>query len=70
MADASAPNERGAMMALGGMGWSLSHFTTPLIMGILADRYGIVGGFYALGVLALLTAIAIGFMRSWAFRQP
>ena len=67
MADASADNERGSMMALGGMGWSVSHFTTPLIMGFLADRYGIVGGFYALAILALVTAILIGFMRRWAF---
>ena len=71
MADASVPGERGSVMALGGLGWSLSHFTTPLIMGLLADRYGIVAGFYVLGVLALVTAIAIGFMRRWAFeRRP
>lgn len=70
MADASGPGERGSMMALGGLGWSLSHFTTPLIMGFLADRYGIVDGFYAIGVLALVTAIAIGFMRQWAFKRP
>lgn len=70
MADASGPNERGSMMALGGLGWGLSHFTTPLLMGLLADRYGIVGGFYVLGVLALITAIAIGFMRQWAFKRP
>lgn len=70
MAEASGPDERGSVMALGGLGWSLSHFTTPLIMGLLADRYGIVEGFYVLGVLALLTAIAIGFMRRWAFTRP
>ena len=42
MSDASGPSERGSMMALGGLGWGLSHFTTPLLMGLLADRYGIV----------------------------
>jgi MFS family permease len=68
MAEASRPQERGSVMALGGLGWSLSHFSTPLIMGLLADRYGIVSGFYALGALGLITAVAIGFMRRWAFK--
>ncbi|MGH8668910.1 MAG: MFS transporter [Burkholderiales bacterium] len=71
IAEASKPEERGSALALGGMGWSLSHLSTPLIMGFLADRYGIVEAFYAVGVLALLCAIAIGFMRRWAFaRRP
>jgi MFS family permease len=70
MAEASRPDERGSVMALGGLGWSLSHFTTPLIMGLLADRYGIVAGFYLLGTLALAIAVAIGYMRRWAFTPP
>jgi MFS family permease len=67
MAEASGAHERGSVMALGGLGWSLSHFTTPLLMGFLADRYGLVGGFYILGALALSVAILVGFMRRWAF---
>jgi hypothetical protein len=39
-------------------------------MGFLADRYGIVPAFYAVGTFALLCAIGIGFMRRWAFRRP
>lgn len=70
MAEASGPGERGSVMALGGMGWGLSHFTTPLLMGFLADRYGIVRGFYVLAALALAVALLIGFMRRWAFRRP
>ena len=70
MAEASGIGERGSVMALGGMGWSVSHFTTPLFMGFLADRIGLVNGFYVLAVLALLTAITVGFMRRWAFTQP
>jgi predicted MFS family arabinose efflux permease len=71
IAEASRPEGRGAALALGGMGWSLSHFSTPLIMGVLADRYGIVPAFYALGALALACAFGIGFMRRWAFeRRP
>jgi hypothetical protein len=59
------------------MGWSISHLTTPLLMGFLADRYGIVTGFYALGAFALACALAVGVLRRWAFmafpsvvRQP
>jgi MFS family permease len=69
MAEASAPGERGSVMALGGMGWGLSHFTTPLVMGFLADRFGLIAGFYALAAFALAIAILIGFMRRWAFQK-
>ena len=69
IAEASRPEQRGAALALGGMGWSLSHFSTPLIMGFLADRYGIVPAFYALGVLALACAVLIAWMRRWAFKE-
>ena len=70
MSEASRAEERGVVLALGGLGWSLSHFSTPLIMGVLADRYGIVGGFYALGALAAAVAVLIGMLRRWAFAQP
>jgi MFS family permease len=70
IAEASRPEERGSALALGGLGWSVSHLTTPLVMGFLADRYGIVTGFYALGGFALLCAIAIAFLRPWAFKRP
>jgi predicted MFS family arabinose efflux permease len=69
IAEASAPQERGAALALGGIGWSLSHLSTPLLMGFLADRYGIVPAFYAMGGLALAFALLIAFMRRWAFTQ-
>lgn len=70
IADASRPEERGSALALGGLGWSLSHLSTPLLMGLLADRYGIVAAFYAIGLLALACAVAVGFMRRWAFSPP
>ena len=70
IAEASKPEERGSALALGGMGWSFSHLSTPLVMGFLADRYGIVEAFYAVGAFALACAIAIAFMRRWAFRRP
>ena len=67
ISEASRPEERGSALALGGLGWSISHLTTPLVMGFLADRYGIVTGFYVLGGFALLCAAAIAFLRKWAF---
>ena len=67
ISEASRVEQRGSALALGGLGWSVSHFTTPLIMGFLADRYGLVAGFYAIGALALMCAVTIAFMRRWAF---
>jgi len=70
IAEASRVEERGSALALGGLGWSVSHLTTPLLMGFLADRYGLVTGFYALGALAFTCALVIAWARHWAFRQP
>jgi predicted MFS family arabinose efflux permease len=70
ISEASRPEERGSALALGGLGWSLSHFSTPLIMGVVADHYGLVPGFYVLGVLALACAAAVAWTRHWAFRAP
>lgn len=67
ISEASRPEERASALALGGLGWSLSHLSTPLLMGMLAERYGMVSGFYAIGVLAALTALVIAWMRRWAF---
>jgi MFS family permease len=67
ISEASAPEERGSALALGALGWSLSHLSTPLVMGVLADRYGIVAGFYAISALGLAIAITIAFLRRWAF---
>jgi MFS family permease len=69
IAEASRQEERGSALALGGLGWSVSHLTTPLVMGFLADRYGIVTGFYVLGAFALACAAAIAAMRRWAFAK-
>jgi MFS family permease len=69
ISEASAPAERGSALALGGLGWSVSHLSTPLLMGFLADRYGIVTGFYVLGGFALACALVIASSRQWAFRR-
>ncbi len=67
MAEVVAPEMRGSALALGGLGWGLSHLTTPLVMGLLADDYGVSAGFYLLGGIALVTVVAIWFLRRWAF---
>jgi MFS family permease len=69
ISELSVAGERGSALALGGLGWSLSHLTTPLIMGVLKDRYGIVPAFYILGVIALAWALALLPMHRWAFRS-
>jgi len=67
ISEASSSAERGSALALGGLGWSVSHLSTPLLMGFLADRYGIVTGFYVLGAFALAGAAVVGLSRRWAF---
>ena len=68
ISEASAPAERGSALALGGLGWSVSHLSTPLIMGFVADRYGLITGFYVVGGFALAGALVIAFTRRWAFQ--
>ena len=67
ISEASRLEERGSALALGGLGWSVSHLSTPLLMGFLSDRYGIVSAFYVLGLCALAGAAAVALMRRWAF---
>jgi MFS family permease len=69
ISEASSAAERGSAMALGGMGWGLSHFTSPLVVGLLADRYGLAAGFHALGAVCLACALALLALRPWAFRR-
>jgi MFS family permease len=66
ISDLSAPSERGAALALGGLGWGLSHLTTPLLMGALKDGLGIVPAFYALGALAVVWTAALYPLHRWA----
>ncbi len=58
---------RGSALALLGLGWSLSHFTTPLVAGLLTEHYGSAAGFHALGALALAFVAVLATIRRWAF---
>src|SRR5436190_1046891 len=69
ISEASSSAERGSALALGGLGWSVSDLSTPLLMGFLADRYGIVAGFYVLGAFAAICAGVIALTRQWAFNK-
>ena len=69
MAEMVEPRMRGSAMALGGLGWGFSHLTTPLVMGFLADRYGIVSGFYAMGAFSLAVVASLALLRNWAFSR-
>ena len=69
MGEVVAPEMRGSAMALGGLGWGVSHLTTPLVMGFLADRFGIAAGFYVLGALSLGVVAVIASLRRRAFAR-
>ena len=62
----SSGETRGSAMALAGMGWSISHISTPLVMGALKDLYGIHAAFYALGVFAFLLSFALPPIQRWS----
>jgi MFS family permease len=64
----SSAEQRGSAMALGGLGWGLSNFSTPLITGTLTDTHGIRAAFYVLGVIVLLVGLVLPAMQRWAFR--
>lgn len=66
MSEISTGANRGSAMALGGLGWGLSHLTTPLVMGFLVDAVGIANAFHMWGAFALLIALTFLPMQRWA----
>jgi MFS family permease len=60
---------RGSALAMGGLGWGISHLTTPLVMGLVSDRYGLQAGFYGLGVISLAVVGVLAILRGWAFSR-
>ena len=69
ISEISSIENRGSALALGGLGWGLSHFSTPLAMGYLRDHLGILPAFYTLGGFAFVWALALIPMHRWAFAQ-
>ena len=64
----STPDTRGSTLAIAGLGWGLSHLTTPMIMGALTDAVGIHAAFRLFGVLAIALALGLAPLHAWAFR--
>jgi MFS family permease len=64
----STTETRGSAMALGGVGWGVSHLTAPFAMGILQDYIGIHVAFYLVGGFALMCGLALIPLQRWAFR--
>lgn len=69
MSEISTPDTRGTAMAVGGLGWGLSHLSTPLVMGFLLDTVGIGNAFHIWGGFALLVTVAFLPLHRWALKQ-
>lgn len=67
VSEVSAPEDRGSANALGGMGWGLSHFSTPLLMGVLRDSLGIERAFVLLSLVVFAWAAGLAWLHRWAF---
>ena len=67
ISEISSIDNRGSALALGGLGWGLSHFSTPLAMGYLKDHLGLLPAFYLLGGFAFLWGLCLIPMHAWAF---
>ena len=70
ISEVSSIDNRGSALALGGLGWGLSHFSTPLVMGYLKDHIGLLPAFYCIGSFAFLWALCLIPMNRWAFAVP
>jgi predicted MFS family arabinose efflux permease len=64
----STTDTRGSTLAIAGLGWGLSHLTTPMIMGALTDAVGIHDAFRLFGALAVALALGLAPLHAWAFR--
>jgi predicted MFS family arabinose efflux permease len=70
ISEISTIENRGSALALGGLGWGLSHFSTPLAMGYLNDHLGILPAFYILGSFAFVWGLCLIPMHRWALLNP
>src|SRR5258706_13735420 len=62
----SSGETRGSAIGLAGMVWSLSHISTPLIMGPLRELYVLQPTFYAHGACAFLCSFALPAVHRWS----
>ena len=66
VSSASSIEQRGSAMALGGLGWGISHLSTPLMVGAFKDYFGIHVAFYLLGLVVFAAALAFLPIHRWA----
>jgi MFS family permease len=64
----STAEMRGSAMALGSVGWGISHLSMPLAIGFLQEFIGLRISFYVIGGFALLCGLALLPLQRWAFR--
>lgn len=69
VSEISSSANRGSAMALGGLGWGLSHLTTPLIMGFLVDTVGMHNAFHVWGGVAFLVTLTFLPTHRWALAK-
>ncbi len=66
--EVSTAETRGATLAIAGLGWGLSHLTTPLVLGALADAFEIQDAFRLFGAATVVLALGLAPLHAWAFR--
>jgi MFS family permease len=60
---------RGSAMALINAGWGISLLTTPLMMGVFKDLFGIQAAFYIIGIFTLVCSLSLIPVQRWAFAE-
>jgi MFS family permease len=70
VSEISSIENRGSALALGTLGWGLSHFSTPLALGYFKDHLGLLPAFYILGGFAFVWGLCLIPMHNWAFAKP
>ncbi|WP_372716685.1 MFS transporter [Immundisolibacter sp.] len=66
VASAAPAHARGSALAIGGMGWGLSHLTGPFFVGVIAQRHGLPTAFQLWAGFTLLLALALVPAYRWA----
>lgn len=68
VANAAPVHARGSALAIGGLGWGLSHLTGPFFVGLIAQRLGLVAAFQWWAGFTLLLAVALVPVYRWTRR--
>ena len=66
VATAAPPEARGSALAIGGMGWGLSHLTGPFFIGVIAQQLGLPAAIQCWAGFTLLLALALLPAYRWA----